>query len=235
MRYDNNQLSNEEIILNAIPGASNHNGGRIKFGPDNLLYIGTGDAQEPSLAQDTKSLAGKILRVTDAGKPAPGNPFGNPVYSFGHRNVQGLTWDDNGNLWATEHGRSGIQSGLDELNLIQSGKNYGWPTIQGDDIQSGMETARKNSGDTTWAPSAIAFVNDTLFFSGLRGQALYEAVLQNDQVGNIQERFPREYGRIREVILGPNNMLYISTSNNDGRGIPRSGDDKIIMVNPAKL
>ncbi|HRN71256.1 MAG TPA: PQQ-dependent sugar dehydrogenase, partial [Candidatus Woesebacteria bacterium] len=125
MTYTNNILSNEEILVNEIPGASNHNGGRIKFGPDNFLYITTGDAEEPSQAQNTNSLAGKILRVTDTGEPAPENPFNNRVYSYGHRNPQGLAWDTNGKLWSTEHGRSGIQSGLDEVNLIQAGKNYG--------------------------------------------------------------------------------------------------------------
>ena len=120
MKFENGQLENEEILVDTIPGASNHNGGRIKFGPDGFLYIATGDAQEPSLAQNKNSLAGKILRVTSDGKAAPENPFGNRVYSYGHRNVQGLSWDSNGNLWATEHGRSGVQSGLDELNLIRN-------------------------------------------------------------------------------------------------------------------
>ncbi len=115
-------MSDEKIIIDAIPGALFHNGGRIKFGPDKDLYVATGDAQEPSLAQDTNSLAGKILRSTDDGKPALGNPFNNLVYSYGHRNVQGLAWDSNGQLWATEHGRSGIQSGLDEVNKVEPGK-----------------------------------------------------------------------------------------------------------------
>ena len=161
MVYKDEKLSNEEIIVDKIPGAPNHNGGRIKFGPDNFLYIATGDAQNPSQAQDTNSLAGKILRVTDEGKAE--------VYSYGHRNVQGLAWDANGNLWTTEHGRSGALSGLDELNLIQKGKNYGWPVIQGDEKKQGMETPVINSGpDITWAPSGVAFLNNSLYFGGLR-------------------------------------------------------------------
>lgn len=232
MTYQNNKLSNEKILVDAIPGASNHNGGRIKFGPDNFLYIATGDAQEPSLAQDTKTLAGKILRVTTDGKAALGNPFNNLVYSYGHRNVQGLSWDEQGNLWTTEHGRSGIQSGLDEINLIESGKNYGWPDIEGDKTQNGMETAKRNSGDITWAPAGAAFVGDSLFFAGLRGQALYEAVIKSNEVTEVKEHFKNEFGRIREVALGPDGLLYITTSNLDGRGTPASGDDKIIRINP---
>lgn len=235
MIYKNKQLTDEKIILDKIPGASNHNGGRIKFGPDKLLYIGTGDAQEPSLAQDKNSLAGKILRVTDEGKTPQGNPFNNPIFSYGHRNVQGLAWDKKGAFWATEHGRSGIQSGLDELNQMQAGINYGWPIIQGNETKAGLESPKKNSDTSTWAPAGAAFVENALFFGGLRGQTLYKATIQNNQVTAIEEYFNGEYGRIREVIIGPDDMLYISTSNNDGRGLPKNGDDKIIRVNPAKL
>jgi len=236
MTYTNNQLRDEKIILDGIPGASNHNGGRIKFGPDKLLYIGTGDAQEPSQAQNTNTLGGKILRVTDEGKPAPGNPFNNLVYSYGHRNVQGLAWDNNGNLWATEHGRSGITTGFDELNLIENGKNYGWPDIEGDKTRAGMVPPKKNSGaTTTWAPSGAAFVGNSLFFAGLRGQTLYEAVIQNNQVTAIKKHFVGQFGRLREVIAGPDGMLYITTSNRDGRGNPQTGDDKIIRITRQKF
>lgn len=230
MIYKDNKLSNEQIIVDNIPGASNHNGGRIKFGPDKLLYITTGDAEESSLAQDTTSLAGKILRVTDEGKSAPGNPFGNLVYSYGHRNPQGLAWDSQGNLWATEHGRSGALSGLDELNLIEKGKNYGWPIIQGDETKDGMEAPKLNSGpNTTWAPSGAAFLDNSLFFGGLRGQTLYEAIINGTQI-SLKEHFKGQFGRIRDVVLGEDNMLYLTTSNQDGRGIPKSSDDRIIRV-----
>lgn len=233
--FKDNKLSLEKIIVDNIPGASNHNGGRIKFGPDGNLYIGTGDAGNPSQAQDKNLLAGKILRVTSEGKVALGNPFNNLVYSYGHRNVQGLAWDTNGNLWATEHGRSGVLSGLDELNLIEIGKNYGWPDIEGYKTKSRMETPKRNSGSSTWAPSGATFLGNSVFFAGLRGQALYQAVIENGKVLEIKEHFKNELGRIRDVVLGPDGLLYITTSNLDGRGNPTDGDDKIIKVNASKL
>lgn len=233
-KLENNRLIDEEIIVDTIPGASNHNGGRIKFGPDNFLYITTGDAQEPSRSQDKTSLAGKILRVTDEGKTADSNPFGNLVYSYGHRNPQGLAWDNRGRLWATEHGRSGILPGLDEINLIETGKNYGWPTIQGNEQKTGMEKPRLHSGSDTWAPSGATFAGESFFFGGLRGQTLYEAVIKDDLV-TLKEYFKGEFGRIREVVLGPDGFLYVTTSNRDGRGIPKADDDKIIKVNVRDL
>jgi len=235
MVFKDNKLSDEEIIVDSIPGAPNHNGGRIKFGPDGYLYIGTGDAGDPSRSQNKNLLAGKILRVSDDGKMVSGNPFNNLVYSYGHRNVQGITWDNNGNLWATEHGRSGVLSGLDELNLISIGKNYGWPDIEGNEERSGMETPQRNSGSTTWAPSGAAFLDNTVFFGGLRGQTLYQAVIENGKVVEIKEHFKNEFGRIRDVVLGPDGFLYITTSNQDGRGNPIADDDRIIRVNVNKL
>ncbi|MBI2034552.1 MAG: PQQ-dependent sugar dehydrogenase [Candidatus Levybacteria bacterium] len=229
--FDGQSFNNKTVIVDDIPSAPNHNGGRIKFGPDGLLYITTGDAQNPSFAQDAKVLAGKILRLTDEGKPAPDNPFNNAVYSYGHRNPQGLTWDNNGNLWETEHG----QNATDELNLIEIGKNYGWPTIRGTQAKNGMITPVIQSGSDTWAPSGAAYLNGSIYFSGLRGNALYQAVLNSTSVKELKTHFKKEFGRIREVIVGPDNMLYITTSNRDGRGIPGFDDDRIIRVNPQKL
>ncbi len=233
--YQNNKLGTESIIVDAIPGARNHNGGRIKFGPDNYLYITTGDAQNPSKSQDKNNLAGKILRVTDQGKPAPDNPFGNLVYSYGHRNPQGLAWDQQGSLYATEHGRSGILSGFDELNLIKPGGNYGWPDIEGDSTKENMITPLIHSGpSTTWAPASLTYLNNAFYFGGLRGTALYRITL-SDGMPSIKELFKAEFGRIREVVAGPDGMLYVTTSNRDGRGIPKSGDDRIIRINPNGL
>lgn len=234
-KFENNKLTDEQVIVGAVPAAVNHNGGRIKFGPDGFLYITTGDVQDPSLAQNKSSLAGKILRVTDEGKPAPGNPFNNLVYSYGHRNPQGLAWDDKGRLWATEHGRSGALSGLDEINLIEAGKNYGWPLIEGEKTKEGMAAPVLNSGPSiTWAPAGAAFVGNSLFFGGLRGQTLYEAVINDGRI-TLKEHFKGEFGRIRDIVLSPDGMLYITTSNRDGRGSPKGDDDKIIRIDPKKL
>lgn len=229
-KFENNTLSNKTIIVDKIPGALFHDGGRIKFGPDGFLYITAGDSQNPSLAQNTKSLAGKILRVTDEGKPAPGNPFKSEVYSYGHRNPQGLAWDENGRLWETEHGASA----LDEINIIEKGKNYGWPEIAGNQTKKGMETPIINSGSDTWAPSGAAYLKGSIFFGGLRGQALYQAVINGNSVA-VKEFLKGEVGRVREVVVGPDNLLYITTNNRDGRGIPDDDDDEIIRVNPQKL
>ncbi|OGV94954.1 hypothetical protein A3A66_04025 [Microgenomates group bacterium RIFCSPLOWO2_01_FULL_46_13] len=235
MTYLGQRLTDEKVIVDEIPGASNHNGGRIKFGPDKFLYITTGDAQEPSRAQDTGSLAGKILRVTDDGSPAPGNPFDNRVYSYGHRNPQGITWDEEGRLWETEHGPSGAETGNDEFNRIEMGKNYGWPEIRGKQTRAGMVTSVSESGRSdTWAPAGLAYLNGKFYFAGLRGQALYGVSVSGNSAG-LTTYFKGELGRIREVVAGPDGMLYVTTSNRDGRGKPVAEDDRIIRVNPDKL
>ena len=241
-RLSNNSLSNEQIIVDDIPGAIYHNGGRIIFGPDNNLYITTGDSNNPSLSQNTNSLAGKILRVNDQGQPVSGNPFssaqgkpsGDPrILSYGHRNPQGIAFSQSNMLFSTEHGRSGALSGLDELNIIESGRNYGWPEIEGNEQRAGMVTPIINSGaDDTWAPGGAAHFNGSIFFTGLRGSALYEYEIST---GTLSEHFKDEYGRLRDVVLGPDNHLYLTTSNRDGRGSPKDSDDKIIRIDPQSL
>jgi glucose/arabinose dehydrogenase len=236
MRYVNGKLDEEKVMVDNIPGAIFHDGGRIKFGPDGYLYITTGDAQQPDLAQEINSLAGKVLRVTDEGGAVSDNPFGNLVYSFGHRNSQGLAWNERGELWSTEHGRSGAASGLDEINLIEAGKNYGWPVIQGDETRAGMVTPVRHSGaNDTWAPGGAVFAGDSLFFTGLKGEALYEAVIEGGWVIDLKEHFKGKYGRLRDVSLGPDGLLYLLTSNKDGRGNPAYNDDRIIRVNPTNF
>jgi glucose/arabinose dehydrogenase len=232
-RLDDSQLSDMAVIIDNIPAGSNHNGGRMSFGPDRLLYVTTGDAGQAEASQDPTSLAGKILRVDDHGRAPADNPFDNAVYSLGHRNSQGLAWDSTGRLWAIDHGRSGIVSGLDELNLIVPGGNYGWPRIQGDETAPGLIPPVIHSGpDTTWAPGGLAIFNNTIVFSGLRGQRLYAGTINNNTVINMREILPQSYGRLRAVKRGPDGNLYITTSNRDGRGRETAHDDKIIQVPP---
>ncbi|MDP3996460.1 MAG: PQQ-dependent sugar dehydrogenase [bacterium] len=232
-RFENDELSGREVILSGIPGASYHDGGRIEFGPDGFLYITTGDAGNAGLAQNKNSLAGKILRLNDDGATAADNPFGNAVWSYGHRNPQGLVWDGEGRLWSTEHGRSGALSGFDELNIIEKGGNYGWPTIQGDERKEGMNAPVLHSGsDYTWAPASATYYDGSIFFGGLRGEALFEAVLSATSKPELKIHFREEYGRVRMARMGDDGFLYISTSNTDGRGTPGSGDDRILKINP---
>ncbi len=229
-------LSDRTVVITGIRGSSLHDGGRIAFGPDKNLYITTGDSQIESLSQDKNSLNGKILRIKDDGSIPSDNPYGNAVYSMGHRNPQGLAWDKNGTLWETEHGPSLAQTGYDEINLITKGGNYGWPTIKGDQTKEGLISPIIQSGSSdTWAPSGMAYLNGSLFFSGLRGQALYEAKIGNDNKLKLFTHFKTEFGRIRAVTIGPDGFIYISTSNRDGRGDPKDGDDKIIKINPSSL
>lgn len=229
-------VTDRVVILDGIPGSSQHDGGRIAFGPDKKLYITTGDAGTSSNAQDTSSLSGKILRVNDDGSIPSDNPFSSAVYSYGHRNPQGLAWDKGQVLWATEHGRSVPKSGFDEVNRIEKGKNYGWPTIQGDESRAGMETPVIHSGaNDTWAPSGMAVVGNTLFFTGLRGQALYSARIEGGTLQDLTTSVSQEYGRLRTVVVGADTRLYILTNNTDGRGKPKSGDDKIIRLNLSEL
>lgn len=226
-------LSNRTVIFDSIPGARFHDGGRIAFGPDGFLYITTGDASEPDLAQDRDSLAGKTLRLNDDGTIPTDNPFGTAVYSYGHRNAQGIAWDSSDRQWQTEHGRSGRLSGLDEINLVQPGQNYGWPAIEGSESRPDMQTPAIHSGpDETWAPAGMAYYDGSLFFAGLRGESLYEAVIEGDDISTIKVHLRSDYGRLRAVVLGPDNHLYVTTSNTDGRGEERSSDDKIIRINP---
>ncbi|KKS07880.1 hypothetical protein A3K01_00050 [candidate division WWE3 bacterium RIFOXYD1_FULL_43_17] len=230
--FKDSALSDKFTILGNIPANVFHDGGRIKFGPDGYLYVTTGDAGNPNAAQDTKSLAGKILRLNKDGSAPGDNPFGNEVYSYGHRNPQGLAWDSSGRLWATEHGPSGLETGYDELNLIVKGKNYGWPVIKGSETAEGMETPVINSGSKeTWAPAGLAFFKNSLYFGGLRGETLYKLDPDAESY-TLAKSLEKIYGRIRIVTAGPDGYLYIGTSNKDGRGTVQDGDDKIIKISP---
>ncbi len=232
-RLEKDKLVFDKTVIDGIKGAIFHDGGRIEFGPDGYLYITTGDATQPELSQDPNNLNGKILRIKDDGSIPEDNPFNNPVYSYGHRNPQGLAWDENGQLWITEHGPSGLQSGYDEINKIVKGGNYGWPEILGGKEKPGMIKPVVHSGpDETWAPAGAVFYKGYMFFAGLRGESLYRF---DPKTKKVKAFFKGEFGRLRAVVLGPDNYLYISTSNTDGRGRPRKGDDKIIKINPEAL
>ena len=247
--FANDTLTDKKIILDNIPGAIYHDGGRMEFGPDGMLYIATGDATDSKIAQDKNSLGGKILRLRDDGKVPSDNPFfkeGSPqmsaIWSYGHRNPQGLAFDSAGRLWETEHGRSGITTGLDEINLITKGGNYGWPKVEGDETEPGMIPPALHSGSkVTWAPASLVYIParnnipERLFFGGLRGEALYEVLLENGRVKELKTHFKNEFGRIRTVRLGPDGILYITTSNRDSRGSPSDNDDRLIRINPTKL
>jgi glucose/arabinose dehydrogenase len=219
-----NELKNEKIILDEIPGAELHNGGRIAFGPDNKLYITTGDAKIPSLSQDLSSTAGKILRINPDGSIPEDNPFpGSPVYSYGHRNPQGLAWH-NGVLFAPEHGP--IQD--DEINIIKPGTNYGWPIVHCTSHE-GYEPPIRCFSDWTMAPGGAAFDDKgNLYVAGLRGAQIRKFEIENGHVISEQV-FLEDIGRIREIKY-KDGYLYIATSNRDGRGLPRAGDDKVFRM-----
>lgn len=234
--YEDDTLSFDRIIIDDLPGARYHDGGRIAFGPDGMLYITVGDAGNEDAAQNIDSLAGSILRLTPDGAVPEDNPYENAIWSYGHRNPQGLTWDASGRLWSTEHGRSGIRSGFDEINLIEAGANYGWPESQGDTVRSGTVAPAFHSGaEVTWAPASAAYYDGSVYFGGLRGETLYEAVIEGDDVIELRTHLVGEYGRIRTVTLGPDNYLYLTTSNRDGRGDPAPSDDRIIRVDADQL
>lgn len=235
--YANEKLTEDRTIIDGIPGATYHDGGRMEFGPDLKLYITTGDATRGQIAQEKSSLGGKILRINDDGSTPSDNPFGTRVWSMGHRNPQGLAWDSAGRLWETEHGPTG-ESGRcchDEVNVIEKGGNYGWPSLIGDETKSGMSVPTLHSGTGTWAPASATYHDGSLYFGGLKSETLFEVVLDGATVKELKEHFVGTYGRIRTTRMGPDGMLYLTTSNRDGRGSASSGDDKIIRVNPEAL
>ena len=217
-----------QVILDGIDKNSFHNGGRIAFGPDGFLYVGTGDAGQGEAAQDRDDVNGKILRITSDGKPAPGNPFPNsPVYSIGHRNVQGLAWDPAGRLYAIEFG----QNKVDEVNLIRPGRNYGWPVVEG---KGDTDGGRFTNPLVTWptsdaSPSGDAIAGGTLYVAALRGERLWTVPLHADGgLGDPKAEFTGRYGRLRTVVVAPDGALWLTTSNTDGRGNARPGDDRIL-------
>jgi aldose sugar dehydrogenase len=231
------RLGEAAVLLDGIPASTIHDGGRLKFGPDGLLYATAGDAADMSLAQDAASLAGKILRVTANGTSAAGNRFSSPVYSYGHRNPQGFDWHPvTGDLWASEHG----PSGNDEINVIQSGSNYGWPVIQGSGTAAGMQTPIAFYSSTI-APSGASFYRgrqlpsfvNNLFVATLRGSHLLRITIDARRIITQERLLDGTFGRLRDVVTGPDGYLYFCTNNRDGRGSPMAGDDRVLRIVPA--
>lgn len=215
MSFDGTSLSGYTSILTGIRKSRYHNGGRIKFGPDGFLYVTTGDSQQTNLAPDLNSLNGKILRITKTGAAAAGNPFNSRIYSYGHRNPQGIAWDSAGRLWSSELGASSS----DELNLILPGRNYGWPTCEGSCNVSGMENPKKTFPVSTASPSGIAIVNDTVYMTALRGQRLWRIELNGTSAGATSTYFVGTYGRLRAIEKVPGaSAIWFGTTNEDNNG-----------------
>ncbi|UJV46532.1 PQQ-dependent sugar dehydrogenase [Streptomyces sp. AMCC400023] len=222
------QLGAPDTILRGIPKGTNHNGGRLAFGPDRMLYASTGERYEGPLAQDKDSLGGKILRMTPEGQPAPGNPFDDSVvYSYGHRNVQGLAWDPEQRLWASEFG----QNTWDELNHIRPGGNYGWPEVEGKGGESGYVDPVAVWSTEEASPSGIAIAEGSVWMAGLRGQRLWRVPLDGTKTAADPQAFLEgDYGRLRTVVSAGGDKLWLVTSETDGRGSPEDGDDKILEL-----
>jgi glucose/arabinose dehydrogenase len=211
MSYDGSSLRDYTTLISGIRRGGDHNGGQIAFGPDGYLYVSTGDGLQSQLAQDKNSLNGKILRITKTGAPAPGNPFGNHVYSYGHRNPQGLAWDRNGRLWSVEIGNDRY----DELNLIKPGANYGWPRCEGTCTVQGMTNPKATTTPEQGVPAQLAVVDNVIYISSLRGQRLWRAPIDGDgeRVGTMTHHFARQYGRLRALAKVPGaDELWLGTS-----------------------
>jgi glucose/arabinose dehydrogenase len=229
MTFEDGRLGSPTAILTGIPHGFIHDGGRMTFGPDGYLYVSTGETGSRDLAQREDSLGGKILRITQDGAPAPGNPDPrSPVWTLGHRNVQGLAFDDAGHLWASEFG----QDTWDELNLIEKGTNYGWPEVEG----RGTSTRFRNP-QVVWhtdeaSPSGLAYLDGRLWLASLRGERLWRIDVTGRRASNPVDFFVGRYGRMRTVTVAPDGNLWVTTSNRDGRGDPAPGDDRILLVRP---
>ena len=235
----NNTLIDAVTILDGLPADRRHDGGRLRFGPDGQLYLSIGDVSVPRTAQDLGVLSGKILRIAKDGTTPVDNPFASQVYSFGHRNPQGFDWHPvSGEMWATEHG----PVGNDEVNRIRAGRNYGWPEIEGAETMAGMESpvlffspAIAPSGASFYTGAAFPAFRNDLFFATLRGTHLHRVRFSPDAgvVVGDEILLEGEFGRIREVVIGPDGALYFCTNNTDGRGTPSEGDDRIVRLFPA--
>ncbi|MGE9808109.1 PQQ-dependent sugar dehydrogenase [Janibacter sp. G1551] len=219
------RLGEPETILDGVPSATNHNGGRIAFGPDGMLYVTVGDAGNPQAAQDRGSLSGKILRLTPDGEVPEDNPLaGSPVYSLGHRNPQGIAWDSGGTMYAAEFG----QDTWDELNVIQPGRNYGWPVVEGIDGDDRFVDPVQQWAPADASPSGIAVVGGSIWIANLRGQRLREVPLGDTSTS--REHLVGEHGRLRDAVAAADGSLWVLTNNTDGRGDPGPDDDRVLRL-----
>ncbi len=227
---DGLSLDEPEMIFGGIPQGFIHDGGRLAFGPDGFLYVATGETGNPEFAQDPDNLGGKILRITTDGNPAPGNPEpDSPVWSMGHRNVQGLAWDKQDRLWASEFG----DSTWDELNLIEKGGNYGWPEVEGSGGNPEFIDPQLVWPVEEASPSGLAWADGHLWMAGLRGQRLWRIdVSRAGKASEPTEFFTEDWGRLRTVATAPDGNLWVTTSNKDGRGNPTLADDRIVVIQP---
>ncbi len=243
LKLENDVLTEEKIILKGIPKGFNHDGGALRFGPDGFLYVGTGDALIPNLAQDKSSMAGKILRIDKNGNAAPGNPFNNRVWSYGHRNVQGFDWNKDGKMIATEHGPTSEFGWCchDEINLIEPGKNYGWPLALGGTEQDTLTPPLYHSGNDTWAPSGGIFINgpewttweNNFVAAGLRGQRLIRFSFDGSTTSVLEKNdtLTGVFGRLRNILQAPDGSIYFTSSNlGSTNPLPLPGDDKIYKL-----
>ena len=227
MTYAGGRLGAPHVVVAGIPMSLHHNGGGLTFGPDGLLYASTGDGEVSSRAQSTSSLGGKILRLTPDGDAAAGNPFGNRVWTMGHRNVEGVAFDRRGQLWASEFG----EKEADELNMIVRGANYGWPYVEGSDGAGGYRDPLASWSPTAiCSPAGLAIANGKAWLGALRGECLYSVTLRGPDSGRKRRHFHGRWGRIRQVVHAPDGSLWITTSNRDGRATPGAGDDRVIRI-----
>ncbi|PFG42115.1 glucose/arabinose dehydrogenase [Isoptericola jiangsuensis] len=218
-------LGDPVTLLDGLPAAANHDGGRLAVGPDGMLYVTLGDAGNPADAQDPEVLAGKILRLTLDGEVPDDNPFpGSPVYSLGHRNPQGIAWADDGTMFATEFG----QNTWDELNVIEAGANYGWPEVEGAAGRDGFTDPVQQWAPSEASPSGMAQAGGTLFVANLRGEVLRTVPVADPSTS--QEHWAGEHGRLRDAVVGPDGRLWVLTNETDGRGSPAPGDDHALVV-----
>ncbi|MBB6627769.1 PQQ-dependent sugar dehydrogenase [Nocardioides sp. KIGAM211] len=227
MRYAGSGLGEPEPLLTGIATSVHHNGGGLVFGAEGLLFVSTGDAENSASAQDRESLNGKVLRITDTGGTPQGNPFGNPVWSYGHRNVEGITLDEDGRLWASEFG----EDAADELNLIEPGGNYGWPQVEGTGGGRGLVDPLATWLPDDCSPSGIAVAQGRAWLGALQGQCVFSVELDGDERGTVRRHLVDDrLGRVRAVALAPDGSLWVGTSNRDGRATPGPHDDKLLRV-----